>query len=171
MNSLNRLMCLSVLIAVVCYSCSGNDQGQTVTVQTDTTNPSVTTTTRQAETFPDSDADLNFRDTDIKKPKETDPQAIKVDQENAKTIASNPASYKDGTYMATIDFFNPQTSYRSTYTLKIGVTHGWVTKIAFPNDEYMSNDHITPAELDVDGGCNVYGEHGKVYTIQIDHKY
>lgn len=171
MRSFKRLFWLSLFIAAMSCSCSGDeDNGQVVTVESDTTNPSVRTMTRTAEAFPDTDADLNFRDTDIIKPKQTDPNALKVEAQNAKIIANNPATYKDGTYMATIDYFNPQSSYRSTYTLKIGVEHGWVTKIAFPNDAYMGNDHITPAELDEDGGCNVYGEHGKVYTIQIDHK-
>jgi len=168
MKSLSRLIGLSLLIAAVSYSCSG-DRGETVVTTSDTTNPSVTTNTRPVEAFPDTDPDPNFKDTDIVKPKLTDPNAKKVEADNARIIASNPATYKDGSYMATIDFFDPSTSYRSTYTLKIGVQHGWVTKIAFPNDGYMSNDNITPAELDVDGGCNVYGEHGKVYTVQIDH--
>jgi hypothetical protein len=172
MRSFKHLIWLSLFIAVVNYSCSGNeDNGQVVTVESDTTNPSVRTMTRTAEAFPDTDADLNYKDTDIIKPKQTDPNALKIEAQNAKIVANNAATYKDGTYMATIDYFNPQTSYRATYTLKIGVEHGWVTRIAFPNDEYMGNDHITPAELDEDGGCNVYGEHGKVYTIQIDNKY
>ena len=171
MSSFKSLLWLSALIMVMNISCSGDeDTGQVITTESDTTNPSVKTMTRTAEAFPDTDGDLNYKDTDIVKPKQTDPNALKIEAQNAKIIASNPATYKNGSYMATIDFFNPQTSYRATYTLKIGVEHGWVTSIAFPNDEYMGNDHITPAELDADGGCNVYGEHGKLYTVQIDHK-
>ena len=166
MKSLSRLIWLFAIIIMVNYSCKGNkpeDDSDSAA--------SYTTVTHAPETFPDSDRDPNFVDSDMAKPAQSnDPNIKKVEQENANGIAHNVTQYKDGYYMATIDYFNPVSSYRSTYTLKIGVEHGMVVSIAFPHDEYMGDDKITPAELDVDGGCNVYGEHGKVYTVQIDHK-
>jgi hypothetical protein len=167
MRSYSRLVWLSAIIAVFNYSCSGNAKP----VEDSDSAATYTTTTHAAEAFPDTDRDPNFVDSDIQKPKkQDDPNIKKIEADNATAEANNVSDYKDGYYMASIDYFNPATSYRSTYTLKVGVQHGMVVSIAYPHDEYMGDDHITPAELDVDGGCNVYGEHGKVYTVQINHK-
>lgn len=41
-------------------------------------------------------------------------------------------------------------------------------QIDFPNDGYLDEDHIDPAELDENGHCTIDGEEGKTYEIQLD---
>jgi hypothetical protein len=76
--------------------------------------------------------------------------------------------YEDGTYSATVYYNNPETSYSATYTLDVEVEDNEVTVIYFPNDGYLDEDHIWPAELDGDGYVLIDGEEGKTYEIQID---
>ena len=76
--------------------------------------------------------------------------------------------FEDGTYSATVDYYNPQTDYSATYTLDVEVENGVVMQINFPNGGYLDDDHITPEALDSNGECTIDGEDGKTYTIHID---
>lgn len=81
---------------------------------------------------------------------------------------SYEGEFEDGTYSATVDYYNPQTDYSATYTLDVEVENGVVVQINFPNDGYLDDDHITPEALDSNGECTIDGEDGKTYTIHID---
>lgn len=78
-------------------------------------------------------------------------------------------SYEDGTYTATVDYYNPETGYSETYTLDVEVEDNQVTVIYFPNDGYLDDDHIWPTDLDDNGFASVDGEDGKTYDVQIDY--
>jgi len=76
--------------------------------------------------------------------------------------------FDDGTYSATVDYYNPNTSYSATYDLEVEVEDGAVTTIYFPNGGWLDEDHISPEELDEDGCCTIISYEGLVYEIQID---
>ena len=75
--------------------------------------------------------------------------------------------YEDGTYTASVDYYNPETGYSATYTLDVEVVDNEVTVIYFPNDGYLDEDHIWPTALDSFGYASVDGENGKTYEVQI----
>ncbi len=75
--------------------------------------------------------------------------------------------YEDGTYLASVDYYNPETGYSATYTLNVEVVDNEVTVIYFPNDGYLDEDHIWPTALDSYGNASVEGENGKTYDVQI----
>ncbi len=75
--------------------------------------------------------------------------------------------FEDGTYSASVDYYNPETGYTSTYSLDIEVVDNEVTTIYFPNDGYLDDDHIWPSELDASGYVVIDGEDGKTYAVQI----
>ena len=76
--------------------------------------------------------------------------------------------YEDGTYSANVEYYNPETDYSATYTLKVKVEDNEVVEIDFPKGGWLDEDHISPAELDEDGQTTVEGEGGKTYEIDID---
>ena len=78
-------------------------------------------------------------------------------------------AFEDGTYSATVDYYNPETGYSATYTLDVEVEDNQVTIIYFPNDGYLDDDHIWPDYLDESGFVSIQGEDGKTYDIQIDY--
>ena len=80
----------------------------------------------------------------------------------------NGCKYEDGTHSATVDYNNPETGYSQTYTLDVEVQDCQVVQINFPNDGYLDEDHISPADIDESGNASVDGEDGKTYEIQID---
>ena len=75
--------------------------------------------------------------------------------------------YEDGTYTASVDYYNPETGYSATYTLDVEVVDNEVTVIYFPNDGYLDEDHIWPTALDSFGYASLDGENGKTYEVQI----
>lgn len=77
--------------------------------------------------------------------------------------------FEDGTYTATVDYYNPETGYSATYTLDVEVEDNQVTIIYFPNDGYLDDDHIWPDYLDESGFVSIEGEDGKTYDIQIGY--
>jgi hypothetical protein len=77
--------------------------------------------------------------------------------------------FEDGTYSATVDYYNPSTGYSATYSLNVEVQNNYVTTIYFPNDGYLDQDHIYPDQLDENGFVNIVGEDGKTYAIQVDY--
>jgi hypothetical protein len=76
--------------------------------------------------------------------------------------------FEDGTYSATVEYYNPETGYSNTYTLDVEVQNCQVVQINFPSGGYLDEDHITAVELDESGHATVDGEEGKTYEVQID---
>lgn len=75
--------------------------------------------------------------------------------------------YSDGTYCADIDYYNPDTGTRSTYTLNVEVESNEVTVIQWPNGGWLDSSHFNSEELDSDGSCSITAFDGKQYEIQI----
>jgi uncharacterized membrane protein len=90
-------------------------------------------------------------------------------EDDSEYSSSSDCKFENGTYSATVDYYNPETGYSQTYTLDVEVEDCEVVQIDFPNGGWLDSDHITPAELDEDGNCTVDGEDGKTYEIQIDN--
>lgn len=90
-------------------------------------------------------------------------------EDDSEYSSSSGCKFEDGTYSATVDYYNPETGYSQTYTLDVEVEDCEVVRIDFPNGGWLDSDHITPAELDKDGNCTVDGKDGKTYEIQIDN--
>lgn len=90
-------------------------------------------------------------------------------EKNDRYLSRSGCKFEDGIYSAIVDYYNSGTGYSQTYTLDVEVQDCEVVQIYFPNGGWLDRDHITPAELDEDGTCIVYGEDGKSYEIQIDN--
>lgn len=82
--------------------------------------------------------------------------------------ADDEEQIEDGTYTATVDYYNPNTGYSNTYTLDVEVENGEVVQIDFPNDGYLDECHIYPSEVDEDGSCHIEDEEGRSFDIQLD---
>lgn len=76
-------------------------------------------------------------------------------------------AYPDGTYCADIDYYNPETGTRSTYTLNVEVESNEVTVIQWSNGGWLDSTHFSPEELDGSGSCSFTTYDGNQYDIQI----
>jgi hypothetical protein len=76
--------------------------------------------------------------------------------------------YPDGTYCADIDYYNPDTGTRSTYTLNVEVESNEVTEIHWPNGGWLDDSHFSPEALDSNGSCSFTSDKGYEYDVQIN---
>jgi hypothetical protein len=77
------------------------------------------------------------------------------------------ASYEDGTFCADVDFYNPNTGTRNSYTLNVEIENGEVTKILWPNGGWLDDDHFTPEALDDNNQCSFETDRGYQYDIEV----
>lgn len=88
---------------------------------------------------------------------------------------SETKNYEDGTYDASVDYYNPKTGYSVTYDLEVDVEDGEVVRINFPkggwldDDVHPSESQLSPAELDEDGEAIMEDENGRTFEIKIDN--
>ncbi|NEU09783.1 hypothetical protein GZH53_15760 [Flavihumibacter sp. R14] len=76
--------------------------------------------------------------------------------------------YSDNEYCATIDYYNPSTGTRSTYTLTVLVEDGEVIQINWPNGGWLDDSHFTPVGFDEDGICSFTTYEGLEYDVKIE---
>ncbi|MEY2702975.1 MAG: hypothetical protein RLY43_1613 [Bacteroidota bacterium] len=93
--------------------------------------------------------------------------------ENDKEVAMetynyNDCNYEDGVYTATVNYYNPETDYSSTYTLDVEVANCEVIQINFPNDGYLDESSISNTTIDENGNAFIDGEDGKTYEVHLD---
>ena len=92
-----------------------------------------------------------------------------IDEENDyASIDDDDSALEDGTYTATVDYYNPTTGYSNTYTLDVEVENNQVVQIDFPNDGYLDDSHIDPEELDANRQCSIEDDEGRIFDIQIN---
>lgn len=139
---------IAVALVMLCNSCLTTDKPQS---------KSTDTPASEAVSQPEPASESSYT-TSAKSTNDGDDED---DDSHDKTIA-------DGSYTATVDYSNPTTGYQATYTLSVEVSDGQVVQINFPNDGYLDDDHITPADIDEEGNASVEGEEGKTYDIHID---
>jgi hypothetical protein len=90
-------------------------------------------------------------------------------EEEEEEKENNPENkYEDGTHSANVTYYNSETGYSQSYTLDVEVEDGEVKQINFPNGGWLDSDHISPEEIDENGNCNIEGENGKSYEIEIE---
>ena len=92
-----------------------------------------------------------------------------IDEENDyASIDDDDSELEDGTYTATVDYYNPNTGYSNTSTLDVEVENNQVVQIDFPNDGYLDDSHIDPEELDANRQCSIEDDEGRIFDIQIN---
>lgn len=74
--------------------------------------------------------------------------------------------YYDGDYCAEVEYYNPNTGTRSTYTLNVEVEDNELTVIHWPNGGWLDDDHFYPEDIS-DGECNFTSDKGYDFTVTL----
>ncbi len=77
---------------------------------------------------------------------------------------SKDDSYKDGTYCAEVEYYNPSTGTRNTYSLDVEVEGGELTIIHWPNGGWLDETHFYPEDI-TSGECEFTSDRGYRYTV------
>ena len=82
---------------------------------------------------------------------------------------------EDGSYSASVDYYNPKTGYSATYDLDVDVENGEVVRINFPKGGWLDDDihpsesRLSSEELDDDGNATLEDENGRTFEVHIDN--
>jgi hypothetical protein len=74
--------------------------------------------------------------------------------------------YKDGTYCAEVEYYNPTTGTRNTYDLDVEVEDGKLTLIHWPNGGWLDETHFNLEDIS-SGECEFVSDRGYRYTITL----
>lgn len=72
----------------------------------------------------------------------------------------------DGTYSATVSYYNPETGFSNSYDLDVEVGNNEVVQIDFPNGGYLTSSET----VNSDGTCTVADDRGCTYDVQIEEQ-
>lgn len=74
--------------------------------------------------------------------------------------------YKDGTYCAEVEYYNPSTGTRNTYDLDVEVENSELTEIHWPNGGWLDETHFNSEDI-TNGECEFTSDKGYQYTVNL----
>jgi hypothetical protein len=74
--------------------------------------------------------------------------------------------YKNGTYCAEVEYYNPNTGTRRTYDLNVEVENEQLTQIDWPNGGWLDGTHFSYENIS-SGECEIRSDRGYRYTITL----
>lgn len=77
--------------------------------------------------------------------------------------------YSDGAWCADVEYYNPNTGTRNTYTLDVEVENGELTQINWPNGGWLDESHFVAEDIS-DGECSFTSDKGYEYTVTLTSK-
>jgi ribosomal protein L37E len=83
---------------------------------------------------------------------------------------NNTGEYEDGTYCASVNYYNPNTGTVGTYTLNVEVESNELVRIYWGNGGWLDEDHFSAQELDDDGYCSFTSDKGNTYRVTINEE-
>ena len=74
--------------------------------------------------------------------------------------------YADGTYCASVDYYNSNTGTSSTYTLEVEIEGNEITTIHWPNGGWLDDSHFSPTDIS-SGSASFTSDQGYDYNVSI----
>ncbi|MFY7938728.1 MAG: hypothetical protein ACOVOQ_15225 [Flavobacterium sp.] len=81
-------------------------------------------------------------------------------------VNEDEESYSDNTYCADVEYYNPDTGFRNSYTLNVDVENNEVVKIHFSSG-WLDDSEFSSEALDSNGSCSITCYDGRQFDIQI----
>jgi hypothetical protein len=89
------------------------------------------------------------------------------DTYNYEELYGEEGGFSNGDYCADVEYYNPNSGTRKTYTLNVGVEDNELYVIYWTNGGWSDDDHIDRVELDADGFAETVSDKGYQYEVQI----
>jgi hypothetical protein len=95
---------------------------------------------------------------------------MSTESQSSEDENSTSSTYADGSYCATVEYYNPNTGTQSTYSLTVEVEDNSLIQINWPNGGWLDDSHFSPTELDEEGTTSFTSDEGYEYTVQLDEE-
>jgi hypothetical protein len=79
---------------------------------------------------------------------------------------SGSKKYDNGNYCAEVEYYNPRTGTRSTYTLPVKIENNKLAVIYFPNGGWLDDSHFNPPVIK-NGKANFVSDRKYRYAIKL----
>lgn len=89
--------------------------------------------------------------------------------DETETSTDSEEEYSDGTWCADVEYYNPNTGTRNTYSLDVEVENGELTQINWRNGGWLDESHFTPEDI-TSGECSFLSDKGYTYTVTLTTK-
>ncbi|HLP36954.1 hypothetical protein [Lacibacter sp.] len=89
--------------------------------------------------------------------------------DESETTSEPEDEYSDGTWCADVEYYNPNTGTRNTYSLDVEVENGELTQINWPNGGWLDESHFTAEDIS-EGECSFTSDKGYEYTVTLTTK-
>lgn len=86
------------------------------------------------------------------------------------SISNDQHEFSDGTWCASVEYYNPNTGNTNVYTLNVEVENGQLMVIHWPNGGWLDDSHFDPEPLDHDGTISFESDKGYEYTVTLTNK-
>ena len=108
---------------------------------------------------------------------EENSKAYSDDENDSEEDDSNLSEkkFKDDSYDASVEYYNPETGYAATYDLEVDVVDNEVVRINFPKGGWLDDDvnpsesRLSPEELDENGEATLSDYNGRTYKVTINN--
>lgn len=100
---------------------------------------------------------------------ETDNNSYEEDYESARSQEDGEAEFSDGEWCADVEYYNPSTGTRNTYTLDVEVEGGELIRIDWPNGGWLDESHFVAEDIS-SGECSFTSDRGYEYTVTLNEK-
>lgn len=74
--------------------------------------------------------------------------------------------YDNGTYCASVEYYNSNTDTNNSYTLNVEIENDELVMIYWPNGGWLDESHFTAEDISA-GNCSFTSDKGYQYTITI----
>ena len=125
------------------------------------------------ETNSEDDNTTEFANDENKNTELSDDEGENIENESEDENLAETKNIDDGTYDASVAYYNPKTGYSATYNLEVNVEGGEVVRINFPkggwldDDVHPSESRLSPAELNEYSEATMEDENGRTFEIKI----
>ena len=79
-------------------------------------------------------------------------------------FSCNNCEYNNGTFPATVVYYNPATDYTANYTLDVTIQDCNIVKITFPKGGRLDDTHIKPTPI-INGEADVVDDHKREFNV------
>jgi hypothetical protein len=108
----------------------------------------------------------NLQDEDINN-ENFDPSSMIInDNGDVEIYLNSTGNYPNGTYCAEVEYHNPNTGTRNSYTLNVEVENGELTVIHWPNGGWLDETHFLPEDIST-GEISFFSDKGYEYIVTI----
>ena len=89
------------------------------------------------------------------------------DEDTYSSSSTTKSEYSDGTWCASVDYYNPNTGSSNTYSLDVEIEDGELVQINWSNGGWLDESHFSREDIS-SGECSFTSDKGYEYNVTLE---